>query len=291
MQRDKGILYIATGEKYREEAVCSACSVKRVWPEIPVALITGSLLDAPCFDKVHVVKTVDDKTDRARYLGCSPFKKTIYLDTDTFCLHPFPEVFDVLNSFDLALAYDVGRFSQRWDQRLEKYSFIYNSKVPEAFPEYNVGVIAFRRQFGVRKLFKKWYREFLKDRTAEIPCTQDQPSFRRVIYLSRLRVGTLPSEYNFRLGNPDYARMQIKLLHGRWRGQRLGNSPTETYMRLGKVFNTSEGCPRVFVEAFGMIVGHGPLANAFHRDKDCALVFKDAMNLSHPPTIQSVEYF
>jgi hypothetical protein len=256
----RGILYLASGAVCRAEAVLSARSVKAVWPGIALAIVTDAPVDCGCFDEVRIVATENDNLIKVRYLAQSPFDRTILLDADTYCLAPFPEVFDLLDRFDLAAAHEAGRFATRRVDGTEV--FIRAPDIPDCFPELNTGVLAFRRGPNVLKLFERWLALAEEARGAQIPHTQDQPSFRRALYESDVRVAVLPPEYNFRLICPGFARGLIKLIHGRWKYGRLEGTPEEVFAALARTFNANLG-PRTFVHAFGMICGHGPFAIAY----------------------------
>ena len=256
----RGILYLASGAVCRAEAVVSARSVKAAWPGIAIAIVTDDRVEADCFDRVEIVPAENDNLIKVRYLAQSPFERTILLDADTYCLAPFPEVFDLLDRFDLAAAHEAGRFATRWVDGSEQ--FIRAPDVPECFPELNTGVLAFRRQANVLKLIERWLALAEEARAAPVPHTKDQPAFRRAIYESDVRVAVLPPEYNFRLICPGFARGLIKLIHGRWTYGRLDGTPEEVLAALARTFNANLG-PRTFVHAFGMICGHGPFAIAY----------------------------
>jgi hypothetical protein len=262
---ERGILYIATGEKFVAEAEVSARSVKAVWPEIPIALITDTPPESDCFADVKIVPAEQNSRDKPHYISMSPFERTVFLDADTYCCAPFPEVFDLLDRYDLAAAYDDGRFTQRQDQITGALTFIKVPGVPDALPEFNTGVIAFRRSPAVATVFKRWIAEY--DRGLDQGLDQgrldyhDQPSFRSVIYRSKASVEVLPSEYNFRLCCCGFARNQIKIVHGRWSYHPIAQTRAETMQKIDRAFNASHG-PRVFVPHLGMIYGHGPLAHS-----------------------------
>jgi hypothetical protein len=272
----RGILYVASGTKYRDEAIISARSIKAVWPDVPLAIITDHPVDTDIFDIVQIAAMQGDNIDKVRNISRSPFfERTILLDTDTYCLLPFPELFDLLDQFQLAAALDVSRFSERWEPLTGKHVFIETEGVPQCFIEFNTGVIAFRNEADVLGVFEQWLAACLDSRRAAIPHGQDQPSFRKVIYNSRLRIATLPSEYCFRLHTPDYARTAVKILHGRWTYSNLGPEPEGVNARLGRVINKTLGT-RTLVHAFGIIFGHGPYCiplNGQHEQLE--LVYKE----------------
>lgn len=272
---NRGILYIASGTNYRDEAIISARSVKAAWPDVPIAIITDQPLEAGIFDIVQITALQGDNIDKVRNVSRSPFERTILLDTDTYCLQPFPELFDLLERFQLAAALDISRFSERWDPSTGRHVFIQGDGVPECFIELNTGVIAFRNEPDVLQVFDQWLKACLAARGAADPYAQDQPSFRKVIYNSGLRIATLPSEYCFRLHTPDYARTAVKILHGRWSYSNLGSEPGAVLARLGRLINKSLGT-RILVHAFGIIAGHGPYCIPLNEQHEqLELVFKE----------------
>jgi hypothetical protein len=252
-----GILYVASGAKFLDEAIVSARSIKAAWPDVRLAIITDQPVDTGIFDIVRIVPMQGDNIDKVRHIAQTPFERTIMLDTDTYCLGAFPELFDLLDRFQLAAALDIGRFSERWDTSAGAHVFIQANGVPECFTELNTGVIAFRKEPDLMQLFDQWLKACLDARRAATPHGQDQPSFRKVLHDSNIRFATLPSEYCFRLHAPDYARGAVKILHGRWSYSDLGAEPEALLARLGRLINKTPG-PRVLVHAFGIISGHGP---------------------------------
>jgi MoaA/NifB/PqqE/SkfB family radical SAM enzyme len=252
-----GILYVATGATCRAEAAVSARSVKAVWPQIPIAIKTDGPVDRSCFDQIDLVSDAADNLAKIRHLAETPFERTLLLDTDTYCLQPMPELFGILDRFDLAAAHEAGRYATRWEGNTEV--FIRDPELPECFPEYNSGVMAFRRGPQIFAMFARWLALAEEARKSPVPHTQDQPSLRRAIYESGLRVAVLPPEYNFRLVCSGFARGPIKLIHGRWKYGPIGETPEQIFATLARTFNENVG-PRTFVHAFGMICGHGPSA-------------------------------
>jgi hypothetical protein len=251
-----GILYVATGQAFRSEAITSARSVRSVWPDIPIAIFCDAAVDENCFDLVEIIQAEGGNIDKVRHIARSPFERTIFLDTDTFCLQAFPEMFDLLDGHDLAISHESGRFSTQLDGA-GREAFVKLGNVPDSFPEFNSGVMAFRRDRKVADLFKRWLDACYEGRRAPVPVLQDQPALRQVIYGSDLRIATLTGEYNFRLVCPGYASTAIKIIHGRWTYSNLANTADEVFATLGRTFNANLG-PRVFVHAYGIICGHGP---------------------------------
>jgi hypothetical protein len=271
----RGILYIASGSNFRDEAIISARSIKAVWPDVQLAIITDQPFDAGVFDVVQIAAMQGGNIDKVRNISLSPFERTILLDSDTYCLQPFPELFDLLDHFQLAAAFDIGRFSERWEPSIGRRVFIQSDGVPECFIEFNTGVIVFRREPEVLQVFDQWLQACIDARRAAIPFAQDQPAFRKVIYDSGLRIATLPSEYCFRLHTPDLARTAVKILHGRWAYSDLGPDQEAVLARLGRLVNRILDT-RVLVHAFGIISGHGPYCIPLNEQHEqLELVYKE----------------
>src|SRR5206468_5798153 len=86
--------------------------------------------------------------------------------------------------------------------------------VPDAFPELNTGVIAFRRSEAVSRLLQTWLKEY--DRLApQKPPSKDQPSFRRAVYQATdVRLAVLPPEFNLRFWMAGFHNQPVRILHG-----------------------------------------------------------------------------
>ena len=213
MDRSRGILYVATGETYRQEAVQSAESFKVNMPDVPIAIFaddTASLKELGCFDVVHELPECEfSYVDKLAPLKASPFPRTLFVDTDTYCVTACHDVFDLLDRFDLAAAHAPLRAH-----------YYFPPSCPPAFPELNTGVIAYRNTEEFGRLVDNWLSIF-RSQAFE---TDDQPAFREAVYASPIRLGVLPPEYNLRTcfayflgGNAD-----VKIVHDR--GQSLQNS-------------------------------------------------------------------
>lgn len=197
----EGVLYIAVGDRYVEAAARSAASLRALMPECKVALATDG--DVPdTFDMKVDVAPGDGY--RAKILGMieSPFKRTIMLDVDTFVVADLVEVFTLLDRFDMALAHAPNRVT------------LPLGDVPSSYPEFNTGVIAFRRNAVTDRVLRAWLVEYDALQHHDPP-SKDQPSFRRVAYHdSDLRVAALIPEYNQRFTMGGYFNQHPHILHG-----------------------------------------------------------------------------
>lgn len=205
----RGILYIATGEQYIQEAIVSARSAREQIPSIPRAVVTDQDCELDMFDEVMRVDDPDHSyRDNVDYIIYSPFDKTIFLDSDTYICKNITEVFTLLERFDIAASHDSGRRKHIYRNDGTEV------RAPDSFPMYNSGVIAFRNSQRTKRLFQNW-RTVYNRHEEKNNSTTNQPALREALYNTDIAIGTLPPEYNCRLPHPPYIRGKVKILHGR----------------------------------------------------------------------------
>jgi len=196
-----GIIYvIADGGNARDELVVSARSVRRTMPDIPITVFSDLDISGP-FDEVRLIRRPRNTTDffrlRTELLCDSPYERTLHLDTDTYVVREVSAVFDLLDRFDIAIAHDTHRIA------------VPIPGIPESYPEFNAGVIAYRAQ-ALRALSPTWLA--LYDQHVE-GVSYDQPWLRQALYESELRVATLPPEFNFRFHLAGFYNLPVAILH------------------------------------------------------------------------------
>ena len=92
----KGILYVATGESYWEEAKQSALSFREKMPDLKVAVATRGQSSKQVFDRViRLPEGINTYVDKIIALQDLPFEQTLYLDTDTYCVEAVPSYLSV----------------------------------------------------------------------------------------------------------------------------------------------------------------------------------------------------
>jgi hypothetical protein len=196
-----GVLYVARGGRYLEAAVESARSVREAMPAARIAIATAE----PAPDEFdETIPLTEPDGYRAKILGmiASPFDRTLFLDADTYVAADVSELFRLLDTFDVAAAHAPVRVTVPLDD------------VPDAFPELNTGVIAFRRAGNVERLWQAWLDEY--DRLAPLkPKSKDQLSFRRAMYSATdVRLAVLPTEFNLRFWKAGYYNQRVRIVHG-----------------------------------------------------------------------------
>lgn len=202
LSMSEGIVYIATGGQYVEEAKISAKSVKEAMPEIGITMITDQDVQSRLFDQVIPISDPDYSfRDQITYLPESPYERTLYLDSDIYVCEEISEIFVLLDQFDIAMA-EI-QVSPRRDF----------DTVPECFYGYNTGVVAYNNTDQFTEFCKQW--ESIYDKLREPGEPYNQPSMRKAIYESDLRVATLPRKYNCMFREPGHVRGAVKVFHGR----------------------------------------------------------------------------
>jgi len=193
-----GIIYCAVGdENYYELALNSINSIEE---DISISLFTDDI-GYDFFKQnsnVNILK-INSTIDKRAKLECfnkTPYDNTLYLDADTVVCKKLISDFKILKNFDIACCHDSMRYG---DVKLELYNENKNlfGDIPLIFPEYNTGVIFYKKNKVTQELFKSWidtydiinYPDSLHDKI-------DQPSFRYALYYSSVNVSTLPIEYN-----------------------------------------------------------------------------------------------
>ncbi|MCA9912304.1 MAG: hypothetical protein KC496_03110 [Anaerolineae bacterium] len=199
-----GVIYVATGDKYIEEALYSAASLKRYMPHLPVTLFTDRDVESPYLDQLVLVDEAHSaKRAKIHYMSQSPYERTLFLDTDTYICGDLTDTFDMLDHFDLAAVHENGQETYPVEQ------------VPTSFPEYNSGVILFQNTERVRAFFQQWQTIFDSETWIVKGRHFDQPSFRQALYESDLRIATLTSQYNCHFVDGGCVAGEIKILHRR----------------------------------------------------------------------------
>lgn len=200
---DSGILYIALGAPYLEEARRSAASVKQSNPGLPIAVITDQAADPDaCFDIVLAHEAYqpsgDEKylaRDRGAYfvkilpLLRSPFRKTVFLDTDTWVAGSLAPVFDLLESYEVLVTPCHITHDYRFEIEVEPFR-----SIPEAFGYFNTGFFAYRQSPGAESLIREWQR--LYETEVSRHTVNDQPALRLALYREPVRFHVIPPWYN-----------------------------------------------------------------------------------------------
>jgi len=253
MNNEIGFLYIATGEEFVEEARISARTVAKHHPNIPICLMTDIDVQDSVFDEFQ---QIDDPQygfeDQILQLSETPFKRTIYLDSDIYADDNVSEVFNTLDEFDVALVHSQSR--KAWSI----------PDVPEAFPEYNSGVMAYKLTESFHQFLSLWEEIYFTEKETETTM-RNQPSLRKALYESDIRIATLTPEYNCMFRYPGHVVGKVKLFHGRL--QSVDGPGAGEYFDVETavdVINQTED-PRVFTQLGGITLHTNKTDSTLHR--------------------------
>lgn len=206
-----GYLYVASGAQYVREAINSLVSLRRCDPDAHVTLVTDQPVSFDGFDLVTVLDPSADTDDnraegfafKTRAIRYSPYKKTFFVDTDTYFCGNCRELFGLLDHYDLLLAHAPSDISR---------ARIGAEELAGYYP-YNTGVLVFGKSEKTDQLLEDWehiYRRRLKQYPS------DQTAFMEALIQHDIKLYVLQPNYNFRL--PFFVCVpgkRIKLLHGR----------------------------------------------------------------------------
>jgi len=198
---NSGVLYVAFGPAFTLEALDSIESLKNHNRHLPVMLFTDQDVEETVAIRFSQHSSINSKVMVRRikpahirakvdFIGLSPFRKTLYLDSDTHVALPIDEIFECLEKYDLGGVHDYARKRERYS-KIPEYA-----SIPYAFSEINGGVLAFRKSPNVKVFLDNWQKYFYKyfDSTSGY----DQMSLRIALYESPVSLLTLPFEYNVR---------------------------------------------------------------------------------------------
>lgn len=214
-----GVIYVATGRKYIDEALQSMASLKAATPSVHVTLFSDEDVKSPWFDELVRIEAAQERDETFRaaastlpmgminkvyYMARSPYDRTLFLDTDTYVVNDISDMFPLLERFDIAVTHAPHRSLKALKAPL--------AEVPASFPVLNTGVILFRRSERLSAFFSEWLRLYPDVKYAGC---NDQAPFREALYHSDLRVATLTPEYNYRFGKRLAINGVLKIIHGR----------------------------------------------------------------------------
>lgn len=205
-----GAIYIITRDsRYTGLLLNSAASLKRVMPGLPVTVFSEFPLESTLLERViRVESSCDGFYDKTLFMRQTPYERTLFIDADTYFLDPVPELFSILDQFDCAATHEEYLNTDWWN-------YYANAHIPASFPEFNTGVLAFKRSPRMLRVLEEWaklYQQFIEsDPSKEI---NDQPFFRAAVYASDVRVATLTREYNCKFRGQGYLNGRVKILHG-----------------------------------------------------------------------------
>lgn len=209
------VVYVAGGAQYCNDAEVSCNSIKLHNPELPCILATDAKYNIPpIYDEVFEMPTrkfeqklwyIDSTIYSVNIFNKlkDRFDSLLYLDTDTFCDAPLDDMLRLTERFDIAVSHGVNR------QTTGNVN-----KLPDAFPEHEIGVMLVRTNNKVKRLFDKWLGLYLDYR--DVYGNNDQGPLRDAIWECKdISMYVLPEEYHARWGFGCCVVSKVRILHSR----------------------------------------------------------------------------
>jgi len=217
-----GLIYVATGRSYFDEAISNIARSSAFISHLPITIYSDCVYQHNLLPKNVSVKILSNPLfsygDKITPLSEAPYDYNLFLDTDTVVISTVDYLFDLLSTFDLCASLAPVRHPCGWS----------SSNPPTLFTEFNTGVILYRRSSTTQQFFYDW-QQLYNNLFLEFNQTWDQASFREILWLyistSKFRFFTLPPECNLRLTKPWIVGKGLKasILHGRLDNTDLNN--------------------------------------------------------------------
>ena len=192
---EEGFFYIAFGEAFTAEAILSIESLKKHNPNCNVALYTDAPqnIDKEKASLVDILLGIQPNHIRAKvdYISHSPFRKTLYLDSDTVIVRNIEDIFTCLDRFDVLVTHDYARIRKKYSSLVPEYE-----EIPYSFSEVNGGVMAYVANEKTEKFLDLWKEYFYK--YFQQTNGWDQVSLRVSLWKSNVSINHMPFEYNIR---------------------------------------------------------------------------------------------
>lgn len=206
---DVGVVYVATGPDFVDEAEISAEQMRNVMPDVDITLFSDRHTNSSIFDSVvHIDSPAYSFLDKVESIQRSPYQKTLYLDTDIYVNKPVYELFDILDEFDIAASIDA---HQQPVIPNDEYAApeIYTGEY-DPIPEFNCGLLSFRDNGRVKECFENWESKYNTETD-----WADQPSLMHTFNYSDVRCCPLPRRYNYIPGLRNSVSGTVKIFHNR----------------------------------------------------------------------------
>jgi hypothetical protein len=166
----------------------------------------------------------------------TPYDRTLFIDADIYVAEPVPELFTILDHFDFAATHEEYLNTDWWN----RYP---RPDIPPSFPEFNTGILAYRRSPQMASVLKDWaalYQSFIESHPGQ--GINDQPFFRAAVYSNQVRIATLTREYNCKFRGQGYLNGRVKILHGH-----VDLRLEQTFVRKALDVLNASSKPRVYI--------------------------------------------
>lgn len=207
--RQPGVVFCATGPKFRRECHRAIRSLRAFHPDILIEVHTDEVDEFPGIGR-RLPEPSYDFRDKIAAFARVGFERFLFLDTDVTVVGELGDLFALLARFDvLAVPAPVALNAPR----------IEVTYAPAAFPQFHSGVLAMRFDSDfVARWRGNWHwvhRELAEDPHYAGVAGFDQISLRKTLFEDTgLRLFSLPSGYNIRPFGPFAG--PPKIIHDRY---------------------------------------------------------------------------
>lgn len=188
---ERGVLYVAYGEKARAQAQDSIRHLRR-HSKLPVAVVSDSPLEGADYNIRHVEVDKGARAQKTRIYSLSPFRETLFLDADTQMLSSPTFGFELLKYVDVVIGQDPNRklSDVKWPNLDPNELKTTREEIGIDVLYYNSGVIFFRRNERTQRMFQAWSREW--ERWGK----HDQLALVRAIHRHPVRIAPMRPPFN-----------------------------------------------------------------------------------------------
>ena len=220
-----GLMYVAFGEKAMHAVRHSVATMKRLGVDYPVCVV-GDQVSEEFVSLLWEGQSPFDATQKRNFqfragrikpylYDLSPFDYTLYMDADTEFYHDVFPGFDLMNTYQFAIAQELLTVEQLynkslagWEINIQERDYTMDLLNNGKEPFINSGVFFFSKNETTKKLFTAWGEEWLRYQQWD-----EQLALMRAIASSKPKVKYLPTIWN----NP-YATDDSIIFHDYGRG-------------------------------------------------------------------------
>ncbi len=210
-----GIVYLAFGRSYLAMALVSLLSARKTNPDIPVCILTnvcekvGNIdgwienFDVWKYLNLETTKNRDIKTQLYKY---TPFKKTLYIDSDTIIVGDLSNVKILLDYFDICVKLNT---TEQIKKGRTGHKVLDGTALINELPHWNGGVVFFKISEKTEQFFDLW-NKYYKIHNLKY----DQISLVEAIFRSNCRILSLDSRWNYKRKHKSIpVKKNVKILH------------------------------------------------------------------------------
>lgn len=193
MTLEKGIVYVAYGEKAIRSVKTAIGIVRRFNKSLPVCVISDKEVPGCDMWIQHEDKDLGARAIKTRVYFLTPYEQTLYMDADTEVRCDPEPLFTMLKCVELVMGVDWFRefADNTWGAlSKEEYQATMKETGGGRILYYNTGVMLFKRCERVEKLMRTWHEEW--QRWGK----QDQPAMFRAMYRCPVRMAPMSQTFN-----------------------------------------------------------------------------------------------